>query len=46
MIEVLLALTKTGMLGDAGNWEKYGMDLNWIAPSLGSATVRDADQTA
>ena len=44
---VAVAFTICGLLGEAGNWDKYGMELKvTVGFKLGSATCNDADQTA
>ena len=47
VIVVSVAFTNAGLLGDAGNCEKYGIDLiSKFGSTLGSATLNAADHTA
>ena len=42
-----VAFTICGLLGEAGNWDKYGIVLKvTVGSKLGSATCKEADQTA
>ena len=44
---VAVAFTICGLLGEAGNWDKYGIELKvTVGFKLGSATCNDADHTA